>query len=840
MAEDLLLKDILDALPVPALLIRTSGEIICHSQRLPIPATHEQPSNLVDFIHADDHGNVLAALASLTTLSPVMLEVRLRSKGYAVLSLGLNGTNALAQFTDITEQREREKEIAIRESRWNNALVSSLSGVWDQNFATGEMYGSETWRAIRGMTQQDQFESNFDKWAELLHPDDREHTLHCIERQNAGDPAYAVFQYRERHKDGHWVWIECRGACIERDENGKPVRIVGTDTDVSERKASEQEMERISRHLKLALDASQVGVFEVDLESGVTIWDDRMYKIFGVDQKIPVMVGGLWDSIIHPDDLKRVDDNVWDKIEKLQLFSEEYRAIMPDGSLRYVRARSLPFIDVDGRKKMIGVNWDVTADVQLRNDLERAKTLAEARNHELEAAKISIEYNAMHDYLTGLPNRRYLDEMLERRTAESSENGNGIAILHINLDRFKRINDTLGHRAGDVILKHVAEMLRKNLKPNEFVARIGGDEFLLVSPFNGKTRKIATIADRLIRELRKPVRHEGHDCRFGASIGIACGLGSDLDYKQILLNADIALYNAKKRGRNRHEFFSSDTQDWLINTKRVSDEILTALERDEFIPYYQFQFDARTLNISGVETLARWNHPVEGILTPDKFLAVAEDLDAVAAIDGVILEKALADFKRWQAAGLPIPKVSVNVSARRLHDPALTKTLDSLKIEPETLSFELLESIFLDESNDVANVNMKKLRELGIDIEIDDFGTGHASIISLLQVNPSTLKVDRELVRLISQSKEQRKLLSSIVDIGHSLGIKVVAEGVETAEHIRILQEMGCDSLQGYALCRPIPPDQVPSFVAAEGWRSAPFQTQRPSRIKASSLTVLK
>ncbi|KQO80861.1 diguanylate cyclase [Rhizobium sp. Leaf262] len=760
---------------------------------------------------------------------------------YAILSLGgVKASIRIAQFTDISERRARAQDIEQRESRWNNALVSSLSGVWDQNLVTGEMYGSDTWRAIRGITPDEEIEGDFDKWVALLHPDDREHTLHCIERQNSGDPAYMTFQYRERHRQGHYIWIECRGACVERDLSGKPVRIVGTDTDVSERKATEHEMERISRHLKLALEASQVGVFEVDFEAGMTIWDDRMYEIFNIDKNTPIKIGGLWESRIHPDDLERVSGNVSKKIEQLQLFSEDYRAVMPDGSVRYVRARSLPFIDIDGKRKMIGVNWDVTADVTLRNELERAKTLAEARNIELEEARISIEHNALHDYLTDLPNRRYLDEVLERRKLSSDKNSQGIAILHIDLDRFKQINDTLGHRTGDVMLKHVATLLCKARKKKDFVARIGGDEFVFVSPFNGNTRKIAALADRLIKELRQPVLHEGHECRFGASIGIACGIGAAVDDKQVLLNADIALYNAKKRGRNRYEFFSADTQDWLINTKRVSDEILTALERDEFIPYYQFQFDARTLDISGVETLARWNHSAEGILTPDKFLAIAEDLDAVSTIDGMILKKAMADFKAWKAQGIAIPKLSVNVSARRLHDPALTETLDGLDIEPGTLSFELLESIFLDDSNDIAVDNMRRLRALGIDIEIDDFGTGHASIISLLKVSPHTLKIDRELVRLIPKSNEQRKLLSSIIDIGHSLGIKVVAEGVETAEHIHVLQDMGCDSLQGYALCRPLAADQVAPFVAAQAWRTAPFQSLRPARSAAGVALLSK
>jgi diguanylate cyclase (GGDEF)-like protein/PAS domain S-box-containing protein len=846
--QDLLLKDILDALPVPAIQIWPGGDIAYLPPNAPSLPHSSDPAHLLDFIHSDDRVRVAEALDLLAGRSPATLEVQLEGipsdPRYALLSLSFlqagDLKTVLVQFTDVTPQRVREQEIAQRESRWNSALVSSLSGVWDQNFVTGEMYGSETWRAIRGMTAEDEIETDFERWVDLIHPDDREHTLHCIERQNAGDPAYTAFQYRERHKDGHWVWIECRGACVERDEYGKAVRIVGTDTDVSERKATENEMERISRHLKVALEASQVGVFEVDFDAGETIWDNRMCEIYEVDPATPVKIGGLWETLVHPDDLARVDTNVSNKIRELQPFSEEYRIVRADGSLRYVRARSLPFVDEDGRKKMIGVNWDVTADVQLRNELERARMLAEARACELEEARLSIEHNAMHDYLTDLPNRRYLDTILERRTLAADRTGPGIAVLHIGLDRFKQINDTLGHRAGDVMLKHVADMLRRNLKTNEFIARIGGDEFVLLSPFNGNTRKIASIADRLVKELRKPVLYDGQECRFGASIGIACGMDPNFDYKQLLLNADMALYNAKKSGRNRYDFFSSDTQDWLINTKRVSDEILTALERDEFVPYYQLQFDAHTLDISGVETLARWNHPVEGILAPDKFLDIAEDLDVVAAIDGVILEKAIIDFKRWRVNGLPIPKVSVNVSARRLHDPLLAKTLDGLKMEPGTLSFELLESIFLDDSNEIALSNLQKLRTLGIDIEIDDFGTGHASIISLLKVNPTTLKVDRELVKLAPQSIEQRKLLGSIIDIGHSLGIKVIAEGVETADHIRILQDLNCDSLQGYALCRPLPADQVRTFVTNEGWRTAPFAIQRSLRAMEHAATLPK
>ncbi|WP_037148412.1 EAL domain-containing protein, partial [Rhizobium sp. YS-1r] len=716
-------------------------------------------------------------------------------------------------ITDVTERRQHVEELAERETRWNNALVSSVSGVWDHNYATGQKYYSPVWRQIRGMSPEDPLAASTQAWLELVHPEDRERVAHAIERQNAGDPAYAVFEYRERHKQGHWIWIECRGACVEWDASGKATRVVGTDTDITARKAAEEAMAKMSRRLDMALEISGIGVYECDFDTGEVDWDEQMFRIYGLEKSEEVVIGGLWESFLHPEDAERVQANVEKHIRDQKRFSDEYRIILRDGSERTIRTQTMSFTDGTGHQKMVGANWDVTADVILRRELERAKTLAEARNRELEAARSRIEHNAMHDYLTDLPNRRYLDEMLERVAAECTRHGQGIAILHIDLDRFKQINDTLGHSAGDMMLKHAAKVLKETIRKGDFVARIGGDEFVILSKFQGSPRRLSNLAERIIKELRKPVSYEGHDCRFGASIGIACEMGANVDARQLLLNADIALYRAKKRGRNRHEFFSADTQNEIISTKRMSDEILLGLERDEFVPFYQLQFDAATLEIAGVETLARWMHPEHGMLPPDQFLETAEELDAVSLIDGMILQKALADFREWRQQGLEIPKLSVNVSYRRLHDAALSRKLEALKIEPGMVSFELLESIFLDDCDDGVLKNLARLRKLGIDIEIDDFGTGHASIISLLRLNPRALKIDRELVRLVSQSPEPRKLIGSIVEIGKSLNIRVIAEGVETFEQIRILRDLGCDVLQGYALARPMPRSGIPGFI---------------------------
>ncbi|MCQ1853182.1 sensor domain-containing protein [Neorhizobium galegae] len=790
-----------------------------------------QPTALSAILHPGDQDSFHQTIQGLTLDSPAeRLELRVPDPNgsqrwvlatFAPLGKDLKGQLLSAvHLTDITDQRRQVEELIERESRWDNALVSSVSGVWDHNYATGQKYYSPVWRQIRGMSPEDPLAASTKEWLELVHPDDHDHVIHAIERQNAGDPAYAVFDYRERHKQGHWIWIECRGACVEWDANGKATRVVGTDTDITARKAAEETTAQMSRRLDMALEISGIGVYESDFSTGEVEWDERMFRIYGLAKSEEVKIGGLWENFLHPDDAARVQANVLANIEEGKRFSDEYRVILRDGSERVVRTRTMSFVDGNGHQKMVGANWDVTADVTLHRELERAKTLAEARNRELEAARSSIEHNAMHDYLTDLPNRRYLDEMLDRVAAECARDRHGIAILHIDLDRFKQINDTLGHSAGDMMLKHAAKVLKGTIRKGDFVARIGGDEFVILSKFEGSPRKLSHLADRIIKELRKPVSYEGHDCRFGASIGIACHTGVEVDARQLLLNADIALYRAKNRGRNRHEFFSADTQNEIISTKRISDEILLALERDEFIPYYQLQFDAATLEISGVETLARWMHPERGMLSPDKFLEMAEELDVVSVIDGTILDKALADFRDWRSNGLSIPKLSVNVSYRRLHDASLSRKLKKLKIEPGTVSFELLESIFLDDCDDDILKNLARIKKLGIDIEIDDFGTGHASIISLLRLNPRALKIDRELVRLVSQSQKQRKMVGSIIEIGKSLNIEVVAEGVETTEQIRILRDLGCDVLQGYALARPMPRSSIPDFILSGRWRT--------------------
>ncbi len=597
-----------------------------------------------------------------------------------------------------------------------------------------------------------------------------------------------------------------------------PIFLLGRLSDERRRRMLEQrrretELARLSRRLELALATSRVGVWEMNITSGQLSWDERMMEIFGLDGAEAVIDYPEWTARVHPDDFARAEREFNASIRSGERYISNYRIITPNGDIRHVRAIGAIYQEHGASPRMVGVTWDVTPDVRLSQDLMRAKTQAEAKNLELETTKARIEHNALHDPLTGLPNRRYLDDMLVAQCGDRNGLGQAAAILHVDLDRFKQINDTLGHAAGDAMLVHASKVLLSSVRGSDFVARIGGDEFVIVCMGEKSDDELRGMAERIINEMRKPVVYEGQECRFGVSIGIASGSLDSENPKELLINADIALYRAKGMGRSRAEFFSRELQAEIVSTKRTADDILSGLDDHQFLPFYQPQVDPETLEVIGMEALARWAHPKRGILAPDSFMSIAEDLNVVATIDQVILEQALVQRAKWMAKGVSVPRISVNVSARRLADENLIATLKALKIEPGTVSFELIESIYLDESDATMAWNIDQIKDMGIDIEIDDFGTGYASIVSLLSLRPTRLKIDRQLIAPIVQSQAQRALVASIIDIGSSLGIEVIAEGVETMEHAEMLALMGCAGLQGYAFAKPMAADDLTAFL---------------------------
>ncbi|RUM10015.1 putative bifunctional diguanylate cyclase/phosphodiesterase [Rhizobium fabae] len=564
---------------------------------------------------------------------------------------------------------------------------------------------------------------------------------------------------------------------------------------------SEQEFQDLLRRLELALDASQIGVWEHSIARDGILWDAQMHRLYETGETCRNVPAWFWSKAIHPDDRERAERDFEQAIAARGAYNSQFRIVLPSGEIRHLRSRAHFYVDAEGLPSFIGAEWDVTADVQLNAELARQKVVAEARALALEESNARIEHVADHDYLTGLPNRRLLDKRLAE--LPSDRGITTLAVLHLDLDQFKQINDSHGHAAGDAVLKAAALRITAAIPGNGLVARVGGDEFVIVLVNFTDLAELKLITEDLQRRLRKKIRFGEEMLQSGASIGVSWS--GDRRARNLLAESDLALYQAKKLGRNRVEFFTRQLQEDLRAKRRLAEELKHGLERGEIVPYYQVQLDARTRQIIGFEALARWKHPEKGVLAPGIFLKIADEHGLSADIDAAILKSVLQDRLFWLLRGVTVPRIAVNISASRLADPALLGKLRKLDIPPGVIAFELVETIFLDDSDEKLLDHIGDIKQMGIDIEIDDFGSGHASLIGLVKLRPKRLKIDRQLVTEVVSSAEQRRVVGSIVEIAKALDVEVIAEGVETEAHAVVLAQLGCDGLQGYAFGYPAP-----------------------------------
>jgi len=429
-----------------------------------------------------------------------------------------------------------------------------------------------------------------------------------------------------------------------------------------------------------------------------------------------------------------------------------------------------------------------------------------ARLHEL--AK-SVAKDANEDALTGLSNRRHFEVELKTWIEDLETHGKEFAALYIDLDRFKSVNDTLGHDAGDRLLVSVANMLRDLTDKSDLVARLGGDEFVILKPLGKSALNVSGLADEIVQRLHRPVTCDGKSTACSASVGVAIANKKMADPERVTADSDAALYHAKSQGRGRWSFFTEEMHANSIATKQLASDLLLACERREFIPYFQPLIDAQTGRIASAEMLVRWDHPTKGILAPFAFLDTAAHMGILKRIDEIIFGCVHGALSQFDAAGVNLPRVAVNVSAARLADPSFVHDIRSSGINPERLTVEILESVYLDQIGDVVRWTIDELDELGVTIALDDFGTGHASVQALLEIRPAILKIDRHFIQPIVVDVRARRLTESIIGIGKSLGMRVVAEGVESEEHAQLASEMGCDYLQGYYFGRPMSADDL-------------------------------
>ncbi len=722
---------------------------------------------------------------------------------------GSHQSSHVAEFTKLTLGRAyvgmvcKVVDTRSAENRTLRYLMEHLDqGVWEYNLRTGTFIASKAWRTIRGWPEDRPIDMSNDAWLEAVHPDDRDHLKAELYGQTTGNTEPMVVQYRHWHQEGHWVWILCRASVVELDASGRPVQIVGTDTDISEAMDSQDAILQLAGKLTLAVEASGMGIWEFDPETRMVHWDDRMLEIYGITDGHNHRAGVNWEDHLHPDDYDETIAYARECERNGTDFKRDFRILRPNGTVCYIRSLSRTVPVPNAASKLIGVNIDVTEDYR--------------RAQELELARQKLEHDALHDKLTGLGNRRGFERasaaFFNRVTEESR-----YAAMHLDLDYFKAVNDTLGHSAGDFVLSAVGDILYDVIGDLGQPFRVGGDEFAVLFEEAPEERELNALCERLIEAISAPLEFEGEPCSIGASIGYSIGSGPPKSQTSVFAEADTALYAAKRAGRQCYRAYSEAIGAEFQLSSASGRDLREALENKQIVCYFQPQYDARTLEIVGAEALVRWHCPKRGLLAPAQFLPTALDAGMLDAIDHHVFQRVIALQTEWLEQGLTFPRISMNVSRARLeHEALLDQTRDALQSH-HRVTFELLETTFFDTPSTELQFTLDSLRDMGIRLEMDDFGTGHSSVKALQALRPDAVKIDRSLVTPLGVHAKQLEILQNLTRIARLEGADVVVEGLETGGHMAAIRMLDCDVLQGYVLQRPMAEVEFSALLSGFG-----------------------
>ena len=529
---------------------------------------------------------------------------------------------------------------------------------------------------------------------------------------------------------------------------------------------------------------------------------DINFKIEYTNRAFSALTGYSRDELINKTPAilhsRYANDNTYKEIISTlrsgREWSGQVRNQRKDGSLYWALQSIIPIKGDDGR---------TTHYVSTSED-----------NTNLHDAQQTIEQLAFYDPLTNLPNRRLLTDRLQQALERSQRNPDEkVAVMVFDLDNFKTVNDSLGHNYGDDLLKHVAQIFQSQVRLEDTVSRQGGDEFTIVLSGMRKVERIADIANTLLNKLSSPINVSGHQVVIGTSIGIAIYPNDGKTHEELLRNADMAMYHAKDEGKNNFQFFMPSMNKQAHHRLVLENKLRNAIEQGHFQLFYQPQLDLKSGKVIGTEALIRWFDPEEGMISPAEFIPLAEDTGLIGQIGDWVVDAACRDMKALQDKGFPPLKVAINVSAFQFrHGKHLTEvirqSLDKYSYPAELFSLELTESILIDDISETLII-LNSMRELGITLAIDDFGTGYSSLSYLKQFPIDILKIDQSFIRDITTDASDKAIVSAIIAMAKQLGIEVLAEGVETVEHQDFLQDQGCDYVQGYLYCRPIPADEL-------------------------------
>ncbi len=543
-------------------------------------------------------------------------------------------------------------------------------------------------------------------------------------------------------------------------------------------------------------DGVPVGLYQTTPDGQILDANPALLQMLGYQDLDALRTHDVLNLCVHPEGFQRLQDKMLQQGGKTSGFVAQLRR--HDGGIIWVEVSSRVVNDATGRVLYHeGAIQDIT---------ERRH--AEARIHHL----------AHHDDLTGLPNRVMFKHRLEQAIIEAERRGRVLAVLLLDMDRFKTINDTLGHGVGDGLIQVVADRLRACVREVDMVSRLAGDEFAVIVPDLAHAEDAARVAQKILDSFAYSYRVGEYELFMSASIGIVLFPLDGATPEALLKNVDTAMYHAKEQGRSAYQFYAAAMNAKAFERLALENALRHALERDEFLLHYQPQIDLESGKIIGMEALIRWRHPELGIISPLQFIPIAEDTGMIGSIGEWVLRTACLQNKAWQNQGLPPVCMAVNLSARQLRQSTLIYTvaqiLQETGLEPCHLELELTETMLMQNA-ETAIITLKALDAMGIDISIDDFGTGYSSLGYLKRLPISTLKIDRSFVNDIPTDHDDAAITMAIIAMAHNLGIRVVAEGVETAEQRAFLIEHHCDAMQGYYFSRPLPADEAARLLVS-------------------------
>jgi diguanylate cyclase (GGDEF)-like protein/PAS domain S-box-containing protein len=595
-------------------------------------------------------------------------------------------------------------------------------------------------------------------------------------------------EVRRRRKSGEIFWASLQ-LSLSRDEAGEPIGLVGYLSDITGRIETEKAMRLQAR----IFEHSEESIMITDADRRILSVNPAFNRVTGYSEEDVIgRLPGLLRSARHP---LHFYEELWQRVEKDGGWHGEVWTRRKDGE-DFPSWASISL--VRNREGQICNYFSIFTDITERK-----------------AAEERIHYLAYYDNLTGLPNRTLLYKLIDQALAEARRNRLHGAILFVDLNRFKPINDSLGHGIGDRLLQQVAERLRNAVRTEDVVARLGGDEFVVALFDISRREHAAMVAQKLIATLDTPFMIDGHELRVGVAIGISVYPRDGFETETLLRMADIAMYRSKETGQDGYTFYSREMNQRALERLRIESGLRHGIEQNELLLHYQPKVDITTGHIVGVEALVRWQHPDLGLMPPDAFIPIAEESGLIVRLSAWVLDAALEQTRAWSDAGLPGIKVAINLSARDF-SPGLADRLQALlkqhDVSPSRVELEITEGMLTHSSDEVIAM-MDSLTALGVSLSLDDFGTGYSSLAYLKRFPIDTLKIDRSFVTGIPQDGNDCAIAGAIISMAQRLGHRVIAEGVETREQLEFLKSLGCQEIQGHYFSPPVTASKFESML---------------------------